>query len=255
MEGPRQVVADAGHRDVALLHRLEQGGLGARARPVDLVGHQELREHRPLHEAEGAAAVGILLQDLAAEDVRGHQVRRELHPARVEAEHGAQRLHELGLGEAGEADEEAVAPREDGDEGEIDDCLLPEDHPVDRLAGLTDRGEAALGGGDDAVVEAGGRARRLNHAVVRLPPAACNTGLQEQAARSSRECAAVRTGLARPGSPHGFSAIGTRPLAPASRAIRKAGTPVRARPVPPGRTKPSPRRADRDALRAARVAG
>ena len=47
-----QVVAHAGDRHVMLLHRLKERGLRARARAVDFVGHQELREHGALDEAE-----------------------------------------------------------------------------------------------------------------------------------------------------------------------------------------------------------
>ncbi|MEI9887364.1 MAG: hypothetical protein WDN08_12835 [Rhizomicrobium sp.] len=42
MERLGQVVALSRHRDVALLHRLQQRRLGARAGAVDLVGHQKL---------------------------------------------------------------------------------------------------------------------------------------------------------------------------------------------------------------------
>ena len=41
-EGPRQRVGDAVHGDVAVAHRLEQGGLGAGRRAVELVGQHEL---------------------------------------------------------------------------------------------------------------------------------------------------------------------------------------------------------------------
>ena len=46
-------------RDLALVHRLEQRGLGARARAVDLVGEQDVREDRALPEDELAAALVV----------------------------------------------------------------------------------------------------------------------------------------------------------------------------------------------------
>src|SRR6185437_2110012 len=64
MEGTGHVMADAGHRDVVLLHRLEQSGLGLRAGAVDLVGHEELSEDGALDEAEAPAASGLLLEHL-----------------------------------------------------------------------------------------------------------------------------------------------------------------------------------------------
>jgi len=98
-------VAHAGDGDMAFLHGLQQRRLGARRGTVDLVRHQELGEDRAGDEAEGAAPARALLQHLGAEDIGGHQVRRELHAPRIEAEHGAERLHQLGLGEAGYADQ------------------------------------------------------------------------------------------------------------------------------------------------------
>ncbi len=46
VERLRQIMPRAGNGDVLLLHGLQQRRLGARAGAVDLVGHQELREHR-----------------------------------------------------------------------------------------------------------------------------------------------------------------------------------------------------------------
>ena len=75
VERARQIVARAGDRDMMLLHRLQQRRLGARAGAVDLVGHQQLGEHRARDEAEIALAAGALLQHLGAENVGRHQVR------------------------------------------------------------------------------------------------------------------------------------------------------------------------------------
>ena len=66
VERPRQLVILPGHRDPSLLHGLQKRRLGPRARPVDLVGHQELAEHGTGDEAERAAPVLVLLQDLGA---------------------------------------------------------------------------------------------------------------------------------------------------------------------------------------------
>ena len=48
----RERVADAVHRDLALLHRLQQRGLRLRRGAVDLVGQDHLREQRPGPERE-----------------------------------------------------------------------------------------------------------------------------------------------------------------------------------------------------------
>ena len=81
----------------------------------------------PRTKRKARAPVGALLQDLGAEDIGRHQVGRELDAAGGEAEHGAHRLDELGLGEARHADEEAVAAGQHGGQRALDDGFLAED--------------------------------------------------------------------------------------------------------------------------------
>ncbi len=132
VEGARNVVPIAGNRHVVLLHRLQQRGLGARARAVDFVGHQQLTEDRAGDEAEAAFAAGTLVQHFAAQDVGRHEIRGELDAAGVEPEHDAHGLDQLGLGEAGKPDQQRVAATEHGDERLLHHRLLPEDHIPDR---------------------------------------------------------------------------------------------------------------------------
>jgi hypothetical protein len=101
-------VALAGDGDVMLLHGLQQRRLGARAGAVDLVAISSCAKDRAAHEAEGAAAVGRFLQDLRAQDVGRHQVRRELNAAGAEPEHRAHRVDKLGLRQTRDADQQAV---------------------------------------------------------------------------------------------------------------------------------------------------
>ena len=77
----------AGHGDVMLLHRLEQGGLRLGRRAVDFVGENDVGEDRPLDELELAPALGGFLQNVGAGDVGRHQVGRELDAAEVERHH------------------------------------------------------------------------------------------------------------------------------------------------------------------------
>jgi hypothetical protein len=77
-ERPLQGPGHAVGRHLPLLHRLQQGGLGLGRGPVDLVGQQQVGEHRPRAEVEGAAA---LVKDRGAGDVGGHEVGRELDAA------------------------------------------------------------------------------------------------------------------------------------------------------------------------------
>ena len=58
----------------------------------------------------------------------------------VEAEHDAERLDELGLGEARHADQQAVAARQQRDQGAVDDAFLAEDDGMNRAARRLDQG-------------------------------------------------------------------------------------------------------------------
>jgi hypothetical protein len=83
-------------RDLALLHHLEQRRLHLRGRAVDLVGEDEVVEHRTLLEDE-AAVLGTV--DVAAGQVGGQQIGREL-----DAVERAFKAAGQGLGKQGFAD-------------------------------------------------------------------------------------------------------------------------------------------------------
>jgi hypothetical protein len=153
VEGLRQRVGLAARGHARLLHRLQQRGLGLRRGAVDLVGEQEVAEHRAGDEAKVPLAGRlVLLEHLAAGDVRGHEVGGELHARELEVEGLGQAADEQGLGEAGHADEQAVAAAEQAHEQEVDDVLLADDAAVE----LLDEALAAGGeGGASSAPEAG----------------------------------------------------------------------------------------------------
>ena len=124
----------AGVADGLFLHRLEQRRLRLGRRAVQLVGEQQVGEHRPLLEAEVAVpGAVVLLEQFGAEDVARHQVGGELDAAEVELERLAERAHQQGLAEAGHAFEQAMPAGEQADEQLLDDVFLADD-------GLRDRG-------------------------------------------------------------------------------------------------------------------
>ena len=82
-----------------------------------------------------------------------------------EAEHGAERVDQLGLGEAGHADHEAVAAGQDGDQRVLDDLLLAEDDRGDGLARLADLFDRGFGGVHDGGIETGGVRELSAHGV------------------------------------------------------------------------------------------
>ena len=129
----------AGGGDAVFLHGLEQRGLRLRRSAVDLIGEQHLGKDRPLDEAVFLfPAVLVHLQDVGAGDVRRHEIGGELDALELEIEHLGDGAHEHRLREAGHADEQHMAARDDRGEHVLHDLLLPDD-------GLADLLEDALG--------------------------------------------------------------------------------------------------------------
>ncbi len=90
----------------------------------------------------------------------GMQVGRELQAGEGAAGGPGQRLGGQGLGQAGHALEEAVAPAQQGDEQALDDAVLADDHALDLDV------EALESGGDLGGARGegrGGRGFRLGH--------------------------------------------------------------------------------------------
>ena len=97
-------------------------------RPVDLVGQHHVGEDRPVHEPERApAGRQVLLDDLGAGDVARHEVGGELDPVEAELERLRHGLDHERLGEAGHADEERVAARQDRGQDAVHHVFLAHD--------------------------------------------------------------------------------------------------------------------------------
>ena len=134
------LVAD-GH--ATLLHGFQQGALHLGCGAVDLVGQQQVREDRPLVDAE---FVGPLVEDLRADDVRGEQVDGELDPGELEVDRLRERRDQEGLGQARHALEQQVPAGEQRDQESLDDHVLADDDRPHALAHLPDEFECF--GGD-----------------------------------------------------------------------------------------------------------
>ena len=79
----------------------------------------------PLMKFELAfSARGIVLDDIRARDVRGHQVRGELDAVEAEVQGLGHGTDQQGLGQSGHAHEERVAPGKQGDAQKFHDALL-----------------------------------------------------------------------------------------------------------------------------------
>ena len=84
----------------------------------------------PCHEPQRPVAV-LLVEDLGAGDVGRHQVRRELDALERQVQDLGERRDQERLGEAGHADDQAVAAGEQRDEELLDDLVLADDHLAD----------------------------------------------------------------------------------------------------------------------------
>ena len=126
-EGLGQRVGRLPHGHLALLHRLQQRGLGLRRSAVDFVGQQNIGEDRPFHEAEVPPPLFVFLQHIGAGDVGGHQVGRKLDPLELDVEDSRQGADHQGFGQAWHAYQEAMPPGEDGGEDLFDDLRLAHD--------------------------------------------------------------------------------------------------------------------------------
>ena len=136
-ERRRQRMRDAVRGDGALLHRLEQGGLGLRRRAVDFVGEHQVGEDRTRPEPEFVRAG----QHRDAGDVRRHQVGRELDALELDVERQRQRTHQQRLGGAGDPLEQGVPPRQQADDDVARRGLLSQNHLAERryeAAGVVD---------------------------------------------------------------------------------------------------------------------
>ncbi len=116
-----ELVGRLADRHALLLHGLEQRRLRLGRRAVDLVGQDDVREDRPGLELEERAAVRVLLHDVGADDVGGHQVRRELDARELQVQDVRQRVDEAGLAHAGNALEQHVAAGQQGRDGVLDE--------------------------------------------------------------------------------------------------------------------------------------
>jgi hypothetical protein len=106
-------VADRADGDRLLLHRFEQRSLRLGRGAVDLVSQDQIGEDRTRLKLEGAsAALGCFEQDVGAQDVRGHQVRRELDAAVVQLQRSSDRAHQQGLAQTRQAFEQDVPARQ-----------------------------------------------------------------------------------------------------------------------------------------------
>ena len=115
-------------RHLVLLHHLEQRGLHLRRCAVDLVREQEVREHGTEVGVERARVRPV---DPRADEVRRHEVGRELDAVEGTAEDIGGGLDGQGLGETGNALDQQVAAGEEARQDSLQHLVLSGDHAPD----------------------------------------------------------------------------------------------------------------------------
>lgn len=142
-EGFAEFVGAALDADLALLHGFEHGGLGLGRCAVDLVAEQEVAEDRAGAEREFGR---VLVKDVAAGDVAGKHVGRELDALEVAAAGERERIGHHRFGETWEILEQDVALGKDVDHDQSHDLFFAHDDLADlfqeaiaRVANMGDR--------------------------------------------------------------------------------------------------------------------
>ena len=82
----------------------------------------------------------VVADDVRAEDVRGHQVRRTLHAAERQPEHPRKNVDQVGLAQSRHAFQEDVALGENGHQHVADERLVADDRPADLVAQAAEPG-------------------------------------------------------------------------------------------------------------------
>src|SRR5918994_1542601 len=116
-------------RHMYFSHRFEQRALRAWGGAVELIREQDRREDGAWYPPE-ARLPGIV--DARARYVRGQQVGGELDAREVRRDRGRDSLRQRRLPDPRYIREEDVASGEEGDQAQVDDPVLTDDHPADR---------------------------------------------------------------------------------------------------------------------------
>ena len=125
------------HRNLVLVHRLEQRALCLRRGAVDLVGQHDLGDHRAGPKLELAA---LLIEDRDTGDIGRQQVGRELDALERAADRARDRLRQHGLAGARHIFQQHMAFAHQRDQHQLNRLTLADNHffdiggdPINRL--------------------------------------------------------------------------------------------------------------------------
>ncbi len=165
----------AADRHVSLGHDLQQRGLHLGGCAVDLVGEQEVRDHRSEFGVELLTALAV---DAGTDEVGGHQVGGELHPGERAADDPGEGLDRERLRDARDTFEEDVAAGQQAHENPLDELILTDDDTLDLVDGpLEQATSASLSTDESAPAAAGSPVAALSRECDSVNPCSCSSEL------------------------------------------------------------------------------
>ena len=119
-----ELMRDASYSNASLLHGFEHGRLCLGSCSIDFVCEHDIGENRPAFKSETAAATFSLDQNGCSNQVRRHQVRRELNASEFRVECAGKCTDQHRFSESRYSLKQNVAARDQGQQDAIDNRLL-----------------------------------------------------------------------------------------------------------------------------------
>jgi hypothetical protein len=130
-EGRRQGQRLALYRDLAFLHRFQKGALGTGRGAVDLIRQDDVGDDGAGTELELAL---LLVVEVDAGDVAGHDVRRELNALEAAADGPRDRFGQRRLADTGHVFNQQVPIGQQGHQHKVNNLAVADDDAADVLA-------------------------------------------------------------------------------------------------------------------------
>jgi hypothetical protein len=135
----RQRSDRSGNGDGAFLHGFQQCRLCFRRCPVDLVGQQKLCKNRPFAKFNFVSALVVCRHHVRAENVRRHEIRRELDSPKFQVKHSRDGFGEFSFAKSRNAFQQHVPSADQCCQRGVDHMTLPDDHSGDIVSKFAER--------------------------------------------------------------------------------------------------------------------
>jgi hypothetical protein len=111
-------------RDLILFHAFQESCLRARRHAIDFIYQEQIREHRPFVKVERSLSH---IQNIRADDIRGHQIRGALHSLELHPQQSRKRFYNQSFCNPWNSFQEGVAPAEECNQALVLKFLLADD--------------------------------------------------------------------------------------------------------------------------------